>query len=103
MVGQDRFVADLRPLTRQTLEARGEALGHCCHPYDICTALIAEEAGIVVRGAEGQSLACPLDTTTNVTWIGYANQALAKEIEPVLGDILRERGWLTPSIRKNSR
>lgn len=98
MLGQDRLVADLRPLTRQTLEARGEALGHCCHPYDICTALIAEEAGIVVHGADGKPLAYPLDTTTNVTWVGYANQTLAQEIEPVLEEILRERGWLAHSI-----
>jgi len=48
MAGHDRFVADLRPLMERVAAARGQRLGICCHPYDLCTALIAEEMGISV-------------------------------------------------------
>src|SRR6185503_7687011 len=41
MAGHDRFVADLRPLMEGLLAGRGQALGICCHPYDLCTELIA--------------------------------------------------------------
>ncbi len=53
MAGHDRFVADLRPLTEPLLAAKGLALGLCCHPYDICTALIAEELGVVITAPDG--------------------------------------------------
>ena len=42
MAGHDRFVADLRPLFERR-RAGGAAL--CCHPYDLCTELIARELG----------------------------------------------------------
>src|ERR1051325_4290675 len=38
MAGHDRFIADLRPLFERR-RASGPAL--CCHPYDLCTELIA--------------------------------------------------------------
>ena len=53
MSGKDRFVADLRPLMEQLLTRRGLALGICCHPYDLCTELIAQELGIIVTDAQG--------------------------------------------------
>jgi fructose-1,6-bisphosphatase/inositol monophosphatase family enzyme len=77
IVGHDRFLADLRPL----VVPRG---GLTCHPYDICTALIAREAGCVVEDPRGGALRAPLDTTTPVTWAAYANPALARHIRPVL-------------------
>jgi hypothetical protein len=92
VMGQDRFVADVRPLITPILHARGESAGHCCHPYDLCTKLIAEEAGVVVTGADGGPVAAPLDTDCNVTWIGYANRALRDEIEPVFGELLSAHG-----------
>jgi fructose-1,6-bisphosphatase/inositol monophosphatase family enzyme len=92
MAGHDRFVADLRPLLAPVWRARGMPLGLCCHPYDICTALIAEELGVVIRDGLGGHLECPLDLETNVHWAGYANAALAASIEPVLLDVLWRRG-----------
>ncbi len=89
MVGHDRFIADLRPL----LHDRDEPVARmCCHPYDICTALIAQEAGVIVTDAWGQPLTAPLDTTSPVAWVGYANASLRQSIEPVLQRLLRERG-----------
>jgi hypothetical protein len=89
-IGQDRFVADLRPLVQRFVEERGIPAGHCCHPYDLCTKLIAEEAGVVVTAPGGGGIDVPLDTDTNVAWIGYGNRQLQSLIEPVLEDLLRE-------------
>lgn len=93
-MGQDRFVADLRPLMQLIADEREQGLGHCCHPYDICTALIAEEAGVVVQHPSGIRLNVPLDTEMKVAWVGYANATLHEQIEPELIAILRERKLL---------
>lgn len=90
ITGQDRFVADLRPLVEPIVLSRGQALGHCCHPYDLCTKLIAEEAGVIVTDPRGRPVTAPLDTETDVAWIGYANASLRGHIEPVLGELLHE-------------
>ena len=58
MAGHDRFVADLRPLFERR-RAGGAAL--CCHPYDLCTELIARELGVLVTDEHGRPLAAPLD------------------------------------------
>ncbi len=92
IAGQDRFIADLRPLLKKVLAERGEPLGLCCHPYDICTKLIAEEAGVTITDATGASLDCPLDLETNVTWIGYANEAIRGHVEPALQAALAKHG-----------
>jgi fructose-1,6-bisphosphatase/inositol monophosphatase family enzyme len=90
--GQDRFVADLRPLVQPLLAARGTAVGHCCHPYDLCTKLIAEEAGVIVTDPMGGPLRAPLDTESNVAWTGYANVILHAHIAPVLLELLQKHG-----------
>jgi fructose-1,6-bisphosphatase/inositol monophosphatase family enzyme len=94
VMGQDRLVADLRPLVARVVAERGQALAHCCHPYDFCTKLIAEEAGVVITDPTGQPIAAPLDTETNVSWIGYANRQLWRQIEPVLRELLEEHRLL---------
>jgi Inositol monophosphatase family len=94
MVGHDRFNADLRPLMRGLLEKRGQPSGLCCHPYDVCTALIATEAGVILTDPWGAPLAVPLDVETDVAWVGYANRAIRAGVEPVLGAALARRGYL---------
>jgi hypothetical protein len=89
LVGHDRMIADLRPLL---LPKAGAADALCCHPYDICTALLLEAAGGVVESPEGRPLRAPLDTTTPVAWIGYANPVLARSIRPMLRRALRQAG-----------
>lgn len=83
LTGRDRFVADLRPLVEPGARA--------AHPYDLCTTLLLDEAGGVVTDPWGAPLDCPLDTTTPVAWVGYANRALADRIAPLLTEILDER------------
>lgn len=81
LAGRDRFIADLRPLAFERLQLRSKL---ACHPYDICTALIAEELGCVITAPDGKPLHAPLDTTTPVAWVGYANHRLARWIGPKL-------------------
>jgi fructose-1,6-bisphosphatase/inositol monophosphatase family enzyme len=94
LMGHDRWVADLRPLVEPLLRRRGQALGLCCHPYDLCTELIAREAGVLISDEHGQPLAAPLDITTDVAWIGYANRAIHDQVAPVLRATLREHDLL---------
>ena len=94
MAGHDRFVADIRPLMEPLFEKRGLALGICCHPYDLCTELIARELGVLVTDEYGQRLSAPLDVKSEVSWMGYANQSIREQIEPLLRNALRRRGLL---------
>ncbi len=91
MMGHDRFIADLRPLVEPLLNRRGAALGICCHPYDVCTELIAREAGVIVTDARGDPLRAPLHVDPDIAWAGYANEAIRTEIEPLLHKALKER------------
>ena len=56
----------------------------CCHPYDVCTELIAREAGIFISDENGLPLRSELNLTEEVSWIGYANAAIRQTIEPLL-------------------
>ena len=91
MMGHDRFVADLRPLVEKVLNRAGLVLGICAHPYDLCTELIAREAGVVVTDERGEPLRAPLNVEADFAWVGYANDSIRSEIEPVLRSVLRER------------
>jgi fructose-1,6-bisphosphatase/inositol monophosphatase family enzyme len=88
IVGHDRFNADLRPAFYRM---QGQAEGLCCHPYDCAAMLVAEEAGIVLTDDKGQPLDGPLDTTTGLSWVAYANPALRARIEPMLVEFLSRK------------
>lgn len=88
LIGHDRMLGDIRPPVYAKLGFGSASL--CCHPYDICTALILEEAGGVIETPEGKPLRAPLDTTTPVAWMGYANPTLAKQVRPILKRLLRQ-------------
>ena len=87
LVGHDRFLADLRPVF---FDALGLPKKLVCHPYDICTELIAREAGVIVTDENGAALAAPLDIRAPVSWVGYANAALRDRIQPELLNLLGE-------------
>lgn len=94
MSGKDRFVADLRPQMEKVLARRGQAMGICCHPYDVCTELIARELGVIITDEAGRPLAAPLDVETDVSWVGYANPAIQQQIEPLLHAALQKRSLI---------
>jgi hypothetical protein len=88
MAGHDRFVADIRPLVHPD----GRPL--CCHPYDVCTELIARELGVIVTDERGLPLSAPLSVEPDVTWVGYANPSIRTLVEPALRRALASRGLL---------
>lgn len=92
IMGHDRFVADLRPLVEPLLEARGEPLGICAHPYDLCTELIAREAGVLVSRPDGEPLNSRLALGPDVAWVGYANASIRDQVEPALHAALKAKG-----------
>ncbi|MDX2185891.1 MAG: inositol monophosphatase [Opitutaceae bacterium] len=88
LAGHDRMVADVRPFAFKALRLDNALV---CHPYDICTALLIEEAGGVIDDGLGRPLRCPLDTTAPVSWVAYANPILARKARPVLKKLLQDR------------
>lgn len=94
IAGHDRFVADLRPLMQTIMNERGLDLSICCHPYDLCTELVARESGVIVTDENGNSPKFLLDNEIDVTWIGYANAQIRGQIEPHLQDSLKRHGLL---------
>lgn len=92
--GHDRFIADLRPFMQKTLSTRGLPVGICCHPYDLCTELIAREAGVIVTDVRGGIVRAPLAVEPDVAWAGYANARVRDQIEPLLRNALLQRGLL---------
>ena len=88
MTGRDRMLIDARGLLYERFKREGKPAGHACHPYDLCAVLIAEEAGVIITDGRGNPLDAPLDTTTDVSWIGYANESIRREVEPALMRLL---------------
>ena len=87
LVGHDRMLGDLRPRAFQKLGLDSPLV---CHPYDICTALLLQEAGGVVETPEGTPLRTTLDTTSPVAWLGFANSRLARQARPLIRRLLKE-------------
>jgi hypothetical protein len=94
MAGHDRFIADLRPTMETFLARKSLALGICCHPYDVCTELIARELGVIITDEYGELLCSPLTVDADVSWVGYANGSIRKQIEPLLMSSLLKRGLI---------
>ncbi|HUB26248.1 MAG TPA: hypothetical protein VL992_12530 [Tepidisphaeraceae bacterium] len=88
IVGHDRFNADLRPIFYQIQKIQGL----CCHPYDCATWLVAQQAGVILTDGRGGRLDAPLDVTSPISWVAYANADLRRKIEPALGEFLKNAG-----------
>jgi hypothetical protein len=95
LAGHDRFVADLRASLGPVTSERGLPRLLSCHPYDLCTELIAREGGVIITGVDGGPLQAPLAVEPDVSWVGYANKLLRTTIEPLLQAALRQRGLLS--------
>lgn len=94
MSGHDRFIADLRALMGPVFAERGLPFGICCHPYDLCTELIARELGVILTDPGGGPLRARLAVEPDVSWAGYANERIRSQIEPLLQAALKNRGLL---------
>lgn len=94
MMGHDRWIADVRPLVEPVLRERGRSLGLCCHPYDLCTESIARASGVIVADETGERLTAPLDVSTDVAWVGFANDSLRQQVWPALREALGAFGLL---------
>jgi fructose-1,6-bisphosphatase/inositol monophosphatase family enzyme len=82
--GKYRFFADLRPVIGEA----GRTAGLCAHPYDLCTHLIASEAGAIVTDITGGPLSYPLSTEVDCGWVGYANTSIQAEMETPLASVV---------------
>lgn len=87
IAGRDRMIGDLRPLIFATLGLDEPIV---CHPYDVSAALVLTEAGVIYEDPFGGYPDAPMDTTSPVTWIAYANPVLAAKARPVLRKILNQ-------------
>ena len=87
LVGHDRLIADVRPLVHEMLGLKD---GLHCHPYDVAAGLVLMEAGVILEKPFGGALDAPLDTTSSVSWVLYANRHLAEQVRPKLRKVLSE-------------
>ena len=85
--GHDRMVGDIRPMVFHALDMESALV---CHPYDACAALVLQKAGAVYEHPFGGFPDAPLDTSSGVAWIAYANAHLAGLARPVLQKILSQ-------------
>jgi hypothetical protein len=85
LTGRDRLVGDLRPLAHAQLGLTGPPAGH---PYDVCTGFLLTEAGGVFEDPWGGPVRAPLDTTSDVLWVAYANPGLAARVRGALAEVL---------------
>jgi fructose-1,6-bisphosphatase/inositol monophosphatase family enzyme len=88
-MGQYRFVCDLRAF----LAARHGRSAVTSKPYDLAGAVhLARAAGCVVEAPDGNALDFPLDATTPVSYVGYANESIARRLRPHLQHALAATG-----------
>lgn len=87
-LGTYRFVADLRA----DLHERAGAPAVTAKPYDVAAAIAcARAAGCEVVAPDGAPLDFPLDATTPVSFVGYANDATMRRLLPHLRAALGAR------------
>lgn len=95
ILGRDRFCADIRKAVYDKLERERELEpGHCCRPYDAAGLLAAREAGIIITDLAGNPLDAPFDTSTDIDWVGYANEELMRHLEGPFQESLRAFGLI---------
>jgi hypothetical protein len=91
LCGKLRWAHDFRPLVRRALERQGKAMSLTAHPYDLCAApLLAEALGVHITDPWGMPLDAPMTLDDDVAWVGYANDAIRRQVEPHLQAVLHE-------------
>lgn len=87
LAGHDRMVGDIRPMVFASLDLDSSLV---CHPYDAVAWLLLEEGGVVYESPMGGFPDAPLDTTSAVMWVAFANRDLAEVARPVLHEVLAQ-------------
>ena len=86
-LGTYRMIADIRGWLARRLGAKTIT----SKPYDVAGAILcARAAGCVVEGPLGEPLDFPIDVTTPVDFVGFANEATAVRLRPSLYAALRD-------------
>jgi len=88
IAGHDRMVGDWRPLVFRALDLESSSL--VCHPYDACAWLVLKKAGAVYEHPLGGFPDAPLDTSSGIAWVAYANEHLASLARPTIKKVLAE-------------
>jgi hypothetical protein len=88
-----RLHEDLRDVVLTATREPGRHLAEVRREEEDDT-IYAIELGVIVTDASGRPLDAPLDTTTDVAWVGYANDSIRQQVEPLLQASLRRRGLL---------
>lgn len=92
-VGHDRLNGDIRAALKAVGVGK-ELPGMSCHPYDLASMLIAQEAGVILTDVHGNILDGPMNVAADVAWIAYANEDLRRRIEPILQRELKAHGLI---------
>lgn len=82
--GSAAAVLDPRPLLHPD--------GFASHPYDLAAVAVARAAGVVVEALPHGPLASPIDTSTPVAWAAYANEEVARLLQPRIVAAFDEMG-----------
>lgn len=90
VAGQTKLVVDIRPLLNRVLQRRGKATMLCSHAYDLCTWLIAHEAGAIVLSPNGEPFDGATHAAAETAWIGFTNRALAERYQEMLRHTLQQ-------------
>ena len=53
--------------------------------------MLLEEVGGLIEDPFGRPLDVPLDTTSAVAWMGFANETLAGQVRPILQRLITEQ------------
>jgi hypothetical protein len=89
VTGKYRGIIDIRPFLGRIT---GTPFGLCAHPYDLCTKLIVDRAKAIIHcyGVYTDRIQknVPLDATTDVAFIAFANERIRRQVEPTLKKIL---------------
>jgi len=89
IAGHDLFIADVRPLLYRLQKYSS---GIATHPYDMAALLVAQEAGVIVTDGLGGPLDAPLDVTTPLSWAGFANAEIHRQIQPLIVEFFQKAG-----------
>ena len=77
--GKEKLVVDIRPHLNTRWRRQNKTTGLCAHPYDLCSWLIAHEAGVVIVAMNGKPFHGTASAAAEIGWLGFENKYLWKK------------------------